>query len=67
MGSRRDYLGVEKVCPVCGKSFLVPPLNVYKLPNKKDGYQHYCSYSCFRTEQKKREEGKPYKIDHTKA
>ena len=44
----------ERVCPVCGKSFIVPPLNVYKLQIKGIVY-HYCSYTCYRTIQKKRE------------
>lgn len=44
----------ERVCPICGKHFLVPPLNVYKLTIKGITY-HYCSYTCFRVEQKKKE------------
>ena len=61
---RRDYLGRETHCPVCGKYFLVAPMNVYNLPNRKGGLSHYCSYNCFRTEQKKREKKKPYDMEY---
>lgn len=64
---RRDYLGREVHCPVCGKYFLVPPLNVYKLANRKGDLSHYCSYTCFRKVQKEREKDKPYRVDHSNA
>lgn len=44
----------ERVCPVCGKEFIVPPFNVYKL-HIKGIMHHYCSYTCFRKIQKKLE------------
>ena len=49
-----EYENWERVCPVCGKHFIVPPLNVYKLHIKGIVY-HFCSYKCFRVEQKKKE------------
>ena len=58
-GRRRDFLGLEKVCPTCGKVFLLPPLNVYKFADGKGNTMHYCSYSCFRVEQRKREDKRP--------
>lgn len=67
MSKRKDCLGRERVCPVCKKTFLLPPLNVYKINNRNGDPTHYCSYTCFRTVQKKMEEGKPYRIDHSNA
>lgn len=50
----------EMVCPVCGKEFIRPPETVYRLVVKgKTNY--YCSYTCFRTVQRKLEAGKRYK------
>lgn len=49
-----DYLESKKrKCPVCGKEFYLPPENVYKL--RLDGKHRvdFCSYTCFRVEQKK--------------
>ena len=55
MAKQRDYgVGVIGKCPVCGKSFIIPTENVYKL-QIKGCTKHYCSYTCFRVEQKKRE------------
>lgn len=40
----------HRTCPVCGKAFIVPPENVYRL--YVDGkYVDYCRYSCFRSVQ----------------
>lgn len=55
-GSSRD-----RVCPVCGKRFLLPPENTYKLTVKGKRVD-YCSYSCYRVIQKRQERGKKYKI-----
>ena len=44
----------DMICPVCGNEFILPPMNVYKLLIKGVTY-HYCSYSCFRKIQKKKE------------
>lgn len=55
---RKDFgagLSPLKKCPVCGKLFPLPPENVYKL-SINDRVTHFCSYSCFRVEQKKQEE-----------
>ena len=48
------YLFKEAVCPECGKEFIVPTDNVYHLvvDGKK---RHFCSYSCFRAVQKRKE------------
>lgn len=39
--------GKEINCPVCGKLFIIPPKNIYKIRNK-DGTQHFCSYTCYK-------------------
>lgn len=52
------YMRTAK-CPICGKEFIVPPYTVYKLRIGKHNFT-YCSYSCFRTAEK-REENKPKK------
>ena len=49
----------EHKCPVCGKMFILPVENIYKLKIKEKTY-HYCSYTCFRTIQKELEKGKKY-------
>ena len=43
--------GRERKCPVCGKVFLLPPENVYKLQINRE-WQHFCSYTCYRSVQK---------------
>ena len=53
----RDFgmgLGRTGICPECGKHFIIPPENVYKIFTGTV-VKHYCSYSCFRKEQKRRE------------
>lgn len=52
---KKDTDGVK--CPICGKYFIKPVENVYKL-NIKGKTKHYCSYTCFRVDQKKLERGK---------
>ena len=47
-------------CPVCGKEFIMPPENVYKLV-VKGKVVHYCSYTCFRVIQKRLESRKKYR------
>ena len=49
----------EHKCPICGKMFILPPENIYKL-KVKGKIQNYCSYTCFRVIQKKQEKGKKY-------
>ena len=50
--NREDFR--TAVCPVCGKEFVLPIFNVYKLTI--DGRtSHYCKYSCFRKAQLERE------------
>lgn len=51
----------ERVCPVCGKEFLVAPENVYRLLIKGNQID-YCSYTCYRVVQKEIESGRKYKI-----
>lgn len=43
----------EAKCPVCGKIFIVPVSNIYKIDGK-----HHCSYTCYRVTQKKKESKK---------
>ena len=42
-------------CPICGKLFFPTPGWVYKLGSVK-GQKIYCSYKCYRVDQKKKEE-----------
>lgn len=42
----------QKECPMCGKMFIVPVENVYKLV-VKGKTKHFCSYTCFRKMQKR--------------
>lgn len=39
--------GLERVCPCCGKTFLLPTFNAYVIKRKGGKRDHYCSYSCF--------------------
>lgn len=41
-------------CFVCGKEFILPPENVYKV-NIKGRDQHLCSWSCLRSFQRAKE------------
>lgn len=50
----------DRKCPVCGKPFILPPENTYKLIIKEKRVD-YCSYTCFRVEQKKQERNKKNK------
>lgn len=50
----------ERVCPICGEMFILPPQNVYKL-TIKGVILHYCSYTCFRKAQKRKERNKKRK------
>ena len=47
-----DY--IVRKCPVCGKEFLLPPENTYRL-KVKGRYRDFCSYTCYRVIQKKQE------------
>ena len=47
----------ERICPVCGKSFIVPVENTYKLTIKQT-ITHYCRYNCYRKAQREQEEKK---------
>ena len=49
------YVGREAICPICKKLFIIPVENTYKL-KVKDKLRHYCSYTCFRVDQKKLEQ-----------
>lgn len=47
--------GSERVCPECGKTFIMAPYHTYKITVR--GYtSYYCRYSCYRKAQKEREE-----------
>lgn len=61
-GNQSTKYSVEKVCPVCGKHFIVSyvPDYAYKL-NRVHKTLYYCSYTCFRKDQKEWEEQKKYK------
>ena len=56
-----DYLdGIVRICPICGKEFILPCENVYKLIIK-GRTKHYCSYTCYRVAQKEIEGAKKYR------
>lgn len=55
----------ERKCPVCGKIFILQPLNVYKLYVNEE-LKHFCSYSCYRVVQKKKEAGEKSKLAQIK-
>ena len=46
--------GKYRECPVCGKRFLVPVGNLYKLLVDRK-VAHFCSYNCYREVQKQKE------------
>ena len=50
-------LGRGKTCPICGKSFVLPVQNTYRMVVNKRVVD-CCSYTCFRKLQKKEEEAK---------
>lgn len=52
----------HKECPICGKGFILPPENAYKLTNTRGRAIHYCSYTCFMKAQKKKETDRKYKV-----
>ena len=41
-----------KKCPVCGKNFIKPQANLYRI-SVNGRIVDYCSYTCYRKEQKK--------------
>lgn len=46
-----------KVCPVCGKEFILAPCNIYKLTI--DGkIKHLCSWNCMRKLEREKEANK---------
>ena len=49
----------SKVCPVCGKTFVVSPYGwAYKIkPKKRNIYTYFCSYSCLNRELERIERG----------
>ena len=53
--NREDFR--TAICPVCGKEFVVPVFNIYKLEVKGRLY-NYCKYICFRKAQKEKEQSK---------
>lgn len=50
----------QSKCPVCKKLFVKPPETVYKL-TVNGRKKVYCSYTCFRVDQKKIEAGRKYR------
>lgn len=48
----------SKVCPVCGKTFVVSPYGwAYKIkPKKRNNYTYFCSYSCLNRERERERE-----------
>lgn len=53
-----EYTTLEPIpCPMCGKMFVIPPENTYKL-RTPHGRENYCSYHCYRKAQEKYEGGK---------
>jgi hypothetical protein len=49
----KDYIREGK-CPICGKNFVIPPNTVYRI-KIGNSIKTYCSYTCFRVEQKRQE------------
>ena len=48
----------SKVCPVCGKTFVVSPYGwAYKIKKKRKNYTYFCSYSCLNRERERMERG----------
>ena len=49
---------IEKTCPECGKTFgvLYPDLWRYKRTKSPGGMQFYCSWKCYRAEEKREED-----------
>lgn len=48
----RGYLDAV-VCPVCGKSFIPAPKNIYKI--KEDGkLLQICNYTCFKVAEERK-------------
>jgi hypothetical protein len=47
------YMRTSK-CSECGKEFIVPQYNIYKLRIGGKNY-HYCCYSCYRIAQRREE------------
>ena len=44
----------ERVCPECGKTFIMAPYHTYKITTR--GYtEYYCRYNCYRKVQKEQE------------
>jgi hypothetical protein len=44
------FIQSHRICPVCGRAFIVPPENAYRL-YIGGKYVDYCRYSCFRSVQ----------------
>lgn len=44
-----DGLGRQSICPICGKAFTIEPFTAWKI-----GKKTYCSYTCFRVDEKKK-------------
>ena len=55
----RDEIGLitERVCPICGKQFIIHDLQdyTYKMTLNKKDIQYYCSWTCYRKAEKERE------------
>lgn len=45
---------IEVDCPVCGKSFIIPPKNTYKI-RIEGKVIHLCSWKCLRAVEKEKE------------
>jgi YHS domain-containing protein len=58
-----DWKAGSKECPICGKTFYPAPEHLYKLVIKGKTY-HYCSYTCYRVDQKKLERKTKSKRNH---
>ena len=60
-GKSKNEIGLitEKVCPICGRRFIVHDLQnyVHKLLWYKKGYRYYCSWTCYRKAEKEIETG----------
>lgn len=59
----------SKVCPVCGKAFVVSPYGwAYKVkPKKRNNYTYFCSYSCLNRELERIKRGERRHKEHLRG
>ena len=59
----------SKVCPVCGKTFVVSPYGwAYKIkPKKRNNYTYFCSYSCLNRELERMKRGEQRRKEYLRG